>query len=281
VVDLVRDICPTISGKPVAKTGKRQSTTSVRNYGCQLDAALTAAGVEFGSRLVWLPSGALGLLPLGLAQDPASGRRLGDSYEIVYVPSREAVARAQRRLSQPLPLSLCAVVNPIGDLPHAEAEIELIASHFPEPRRRSRLFPWARWASCVMQFAGWRWRWMNTPRRGCSVLSLRLPSGRWDRNLLNVDRCPFWGWPHYHALSDVGLIDGRLVLGCAYGEVLDSHCRDNRRRDRADRRYLLVEPSPARERARLAIRALLKEQLGPSPSEVDVAMKRGLEALLW
>jgi hypothetical protein len=45
--------------------------------------------------------------------------------------------------------------------------------------------------------------------------------------------------------------------------------------------YLLVEPSPARERARLVIRALLKEQLGPSPSEVDVAMKRGLEALLW
>jgi hypothetical protein len=45
--------------------------------------------------------------------------------------------------------------------------------------------------------------------------------------------------------------------------------------------YLLVEPSPARERARLAIRALLKEQLGPSPSEVDVAMKRGLEGLLW
>ncbi len=33
--------------------------------------------------------------------------------------------------------------------------------------------------------------------------------------------------------------------------------------------------------ARLAIRALLKEQLGLSPSEVDVAMKRGLEALLW
>jgi len=26
---------------------------------------------------------------------------------------------------------------------------------------------------------------------------------------------------------------------------------------------------------------LLKEQLGLSPSEVDVAMKRGLEALLW
>jgi hypothetical protein len=39
--------------------------------------------------------------------------------------------------------------------------------------------------------------------------------------------------------------------------------------------------SNPRERARLAIRALLKEQLGPSPSEVDVAMKRGLEALLW
>jgi hypothetical protein len=96
-------------------------------------------------------------------------------------------------------------------------------------------------------------------------VSIPAVEARWDRNLLIVDRCPFCGWPHYHA----------------YGEVLDSHCRDNRRRDRADRRYLLVEPSPARERARLAIRALLKEQLGPSPSEVDVAMKRGLEALLW
>jgi hypothetical protein len=37
-----------------------------------------------------------------------------------------------------------------------------------------------------------------------------------------------------------------------------SHCRDNRRRDRADRRYVLVEPrAELRERARAAVRAFL------------------------
>ena len=60
--------------------------------------------------------------------------------------------------------------------------------------------------------------------------------------------------PH-HYLPSPGPAHG------AYGEVVDAHCRDNQRRDRADRRYLLVEPSPVRERARSVIKALLSEGL--------------------
>jgi hypothetical protein len=56
---------------------------------------------------------------------------------------------------------------------------------------------------------------------------------------------------------------------------------DNRRRNRADRKYLLVEASPVRARARAAMRALLQEQLGLNARAVDIAMHRGLEALLW
>src|SRR5690606_18851448 len=43
--------------------------------GARLDAALKAHGVTSGARLVWMPSGWLGVLPLGLAQDPSSKRR--------------------------------------------------------------------------------------------------------------------------------------------------------------------------------------------------------------
>jgi len=36
-----------------------------------------------------------------------------------------------------------------------------------------------------------------------------------------------------------------------------------------------------RERARAAMRALLASQLGLNAQEVDIAMRRGLEVLLW
>src|SRR6185436_16125039 len=49
-----------------------------RLVGGRLDAALQEAGVKPGARIVWMPTGALGILPLGLAQDPKSGRRLAD-----------------------------------------------------------------------------------------------------------------------------------------------------------------------------------------------------------
>ena len=57
------------------------------------------AGVERGARLVWLPTGALGILPVGIAQDPATRHRLVDRYEIVYVPSLETAASARKAIA--------------------------------------------------------------------------------------------------------------------------------------------------------------------------------------
>jgi hypothetical protein len=97
--------------------------------------ALQERGVKSGARLVWMPAGALGLLPLGLAQDPATGRRFGDSYEIVTAPSLEALAAASRRIAEVVEPSLAETVNPAGDiralnLPFAEIEGALVAVHF-------------------------------------------------------------------------------------------------------------------------------------------------------
>jgi hypothetical protein len=65
------------------------------------------------------------------------------------------------------------------------------------------------------------------------------------RGLWIVDRCPFYPKPHYYSASD-------LRCQTAADGTVEAHCRDNRRRDRADRRYLLIEPLPA-----------LQEQLPP------------------
>ena len=99
-------------------------------FGGRLDAALKGLGVKRGSRLIWLPSGWLGVLPLGMAQDPVSKRRLADDYEITYAPSFEALAAARRDVAKPRPATLAAIINPTGDLPGTEAEGALVASHF-------------------------------------------------------------------------------------------------------------------------------------------------------
>jgi hypothetical protein len=78
-----------------------------------------------------------------------------------------------------------------------------------------------------------------------------------------VPRCPFCGLPHYHLRWE------------SHG-IVPAHCRDNRRRDRADRRYELKD---LRERLRVAIRSLLGS-LGLSPRQVNVVMREGFEALL-
>ncbi len=80
------------------------------------------AGVKPGARLVWLPTGALGILPLGLAQDPVTKRRLADNYEIVYAPSLEALAAAQKQIAKTAAATLAAIINPTGDLPGTEKE---------------------------------------------------------------------------------------------------------------------------------------------------------------
>jgi hypothetical protein len=69
-----------------------------RLLGGRIDAALRERGVKHGARIVWMPPGILGTVPLGLAQDPRSKRRLADSYEIVYAPSLEALASAQKQI---------------------------------------------------------------------------------------------------------------------------------------------------------------------------------------
>jgi CHAT domain-containing protein/tetratricopeptide (TPR) repeat protein len=106
-----------------------------RLFGARLDAALKRSGVKAGARLVWLPTGSLGILPLGLAQDPAGKRRLLDSYEIVYAPSLDALTAAQAQIARAEPASLAAVVNPTGDLPASEPEGGLVASLFPAKAR--------------------------------------------------------------------------------------------------------------------------------------------------
>ena len=98
--------------------------------GSTLDTALRQRGVERGARLVWLPSGWLGILPLGLAQDPVSGRRLTDDYEIAYAPSVELLAAGRELAAAPARATLAAIVNPTGDLPGTESEGNLVASRF-------------------------------------------------------------------------------------------------------------------------------------------------------
>jgi CHAT domain-containing protein/tetratricopeptide (TPR) repeat protein len=106
-----------------------------RRIGVRLDAGLKRAGVKAGGRLVWLPTGALGILPLGIAQNPATKRRLLDDYEIVYAPSLDALAAAKERIAAAPPATLAAVVNPTGDLPAAEQEGRAVASYFPAGAR--------------------------------------------------------------------------------------------------------------------------------------------------
>jgi CHAT domain-containing protein/tetratricopeptide (TPR) repeat protein len=106
-----------------------------RLIGAGLDAALKQQGVKPGTRLVWLPSGWLGMVPLGLAEDAASGQRLADSYEIVYVPSLEVLAPTRRDAGHADQVTLAAIINPTGDLPGTESEGALVASHFASGAR--------------------------------------------------------------------------------------------------------------------------------------------------
>lgn len=106
-----------------------------RLFGGKLDAALREHGVKRGTRLVRLPSGWLGILPLGLAQDPASKRRLADEYQIVYAPSLEALTAGNELVANPKRATLAAVVNPTGDLPGTEKEAAFVASHFTSADR--------------------------------------------------------------------------------------------------------------------------------------------------
>src|SRR5262249_17626124 len=103
--------------------------------GERLHAALKDRGVKPGARLIWMPTGALGILPVGLAQDPVSKRRIGEEYEVVYAPSLEALAAAQGLIAKHAPASLAAIINPTGDLAGTEKEGAIVVSHFANTAR--------------------------------------------------------------------------------------------------------------------------------------------------
>lgn len=105
-------------------------------FGARLDATLKARKVRPGSRVVWMPTGWLAILPLGLAQNPTTRQRLADDFEIVNTPSLDALIAASRSVAQsgPAPL-LAAVINPTGDLPGTEREGAIVASHFAAASR--------------------------------------------------------------------------------------------------------------------------------------------------
>jgi tetratricopeptide (TPR) repeat protein len=104
-------------------------------FGRVVDDTLQEQGVKSGARLIWLPTGALGLLPIGLAEDPTSHRRLGDVYEVVFAPSLEALVSSVGYLTKPPTATLATAINPTGDLPFTEIEGVLISAHFDNNSR--------------------------------------------------------------------------------------------------------------------------------------------------
>jgi CHAT domain-containing protein len=101
---------------------------------------LAARGIKPGVRIIVLPTSALGILPLGLAQDPTTGDRLIETYEMVQAPSLLALAAAARRIATQTEPTLAAVINPNGlvpdlALPFAEVEGALVAAYFKPTAR--------------------------------------------------------------------------------------------------------------------------------------------------
>ena len=101
----------------------------------KLHAALRRLGIPSGARVIWLPTGALGIFPLAAAQNPTTKRRLSDEYEIVYAPSLTALTGAQARVAKVTRASLAAVINPTGDLRSAELEGVAVAARFSPGER--------------------------------------------------------------------------------------------------------------------------------------------------
>ena len=106
-----------------------------RLFGGRLEEALLQRGLRPGARIIWLPAGALGLLPVGLSHDPAGGSRLAEQFELVSVPSLEALDQSARQVKVAGEGSLAAAINPTGELPDmglpfTEVEGALVARHF-------------------------------------------------------------------------------------------------------------------------------------------------------
>lgn len=97
-----------------------------QRLGRHVDDALRQRGVAKGARVVWLPSGRTGVIPIGLAREAKSGQYLIDRYEFATIPSLRALGRSDAAV-QP---TLGAVINPTGDLPFTPVEGALVAGRF-------------------------------------------------------------------------------------------------------------------------------------------------------
>lgn len=104
--------------------------------GADVASAAEAAGVPRGGRVLWMPSGELALVPIGMARDPATGDTLLDRYEIVTIPSLEVMAVARQRVAslRGAPRGpFTGVFNPTvatDSLPFAAIESSLVTSAF-------------------------------------------------------------------------------------------------------------------------------------------------------
>lgn len=96
-------------------------------FASSLVKTLDANGVMPGARVVVLPQSVLGLLPLGLARDPQTGKLLFELYELSLTPSVAALNAGHRTARTP---SLAAIVNPTGDLPFTPIEAALVDELF-------------------------------------------------------------------------------------------------------------------------------------------------------
>ena len=86
--------------------------------------------------MLWLPQGALGLLPVAIASGGTAGTALIDDYTFSTAPSLAAAEASLRRARAPAGRpTLTAVVNPTGDLAFTEPEGAVAASHFEAARR--------------------------------------------------------------------------------------------------------------------------------------------------
>lgn len=97
-------------------------------FGHDLVAALDARGIASGSPLALLPQGTLGNLPLGLTQDPETGERLVERYELMLAPSLSVFVDKPHSSR----LGLASIINPTRDpkLEAAEWEGTHVARHF-------------------------------------------------------------------------------------------------------------------------------------------------------
>ena len=100
-------------------------------FGGDLAAQLARAGVRDGARVLWIASGSVSFLPVGLAVDPASGRRLIDRFEIMTSPSIDFVERGLRVDAAAQNASGGGVFDPTGDLRFATVEAAFLRSFSP------------------------------------------------------------------------------------------------------------------------------------------------------